>query len=120
TTSATRSGAPSSSGWPRAGWARSTSTGWRRTCSPASDPAVRRCLRHPVAYDRAVGRGRRVGQGGNVVSWLLLGLVVLAAGVYGALCLVARDKVPAGTTVDGVAIGGLRPAAAAAQLGAPA
>ncbi len=68
-----------------------------------------------------MSRGRRVGQGGNVVSWLLLGLVVLAAAVYAALCLVARDKVPAGTTVDGVAIGGLRQAAAeerlAAQLG---
>ena len=50
-----------------------------------------------------MSRGRRVGQGGNVVSWLVLGLVVLAAGLYGALCLVAGDKVPAGTTVDGVA-----------------
>ena len=56
-----------------------------------------------------------------VVSWLLFGLVLLAAGVYGALCLAAGDKVPAGTTVDGVDIGGLREAAAeerlAAQLG---
>ena len=52
------------------------------------------------------------------MSWLLLGLVVLAAGVYGALCLVAGDKVPAGTTVDGVAIGGLRQAAAEERLAA--
>ena len=63
-----------------------------------------------------MSRGRRVGQGGNVVSWLLLGLVVLAAGLYGALCLVAGDKVPAGTTVDGVAIGGLRQATAEERL----
>ena len=62
-----------------------------------------------------------MGQGGNVVAWLLVGLVVLAAGVYGALCLAAGDKVPVGTTVLGVDIGGLRQAAAegrlAAQLG---
>ena len=50
------------------------------------------------------------------MSWLLLGLVVLAAGVYGALCLAAGDKVPVGTTVDGVAIGGLRQAAAEERL----
>ena len=52
------------------------------------------------------------------MSWLLLGLVVLAAGVYVALCLVAGDKVPAGTSVDGVAIGGLRQAAAEERLAA--
>ena len=66
-------------------------------------------------------RGRLAGQGGNVVAWLLFGLVVLSAGVYVALCVVAGDKVPPGTTVDGVDIGGLRQAAAeerlAAQLG---
>jgi hypothetical protein len=77
-----------------------------------------------ACHHLAVSRGRRrrlVGQGGNVVAWLLVGLVVLAAGVYGALCLAAGDKVPVGTTVDGVDIGGLRQAAAeerlAAQLG---
>jgi vancomycin resistance protein YoaR len=53
-----------------------------------------------------------------VVSWLLLGLVLLAAGVYGALCLAAGDRVPAGTTVDGVDIGGLREAAAEERLAA--
>ena len=50
------------------------------------------------------------------MSWLLLGLVLLAGGVYGALCLVAGDKVPSGTTVDGVSIGGLHRSAAEERL----
>ncbi len=52
-----------------------------------------------------------------MVSWLLLGLVLLAGVAYGVLCLVAGDKVPAGTTVHGVAIGGLHESAAEERLG---
>jgi vancomycin resistance protein YoaR len=56
------------------------------------------------------GRGRRL-----AIRALLgaLGLLVLG---YGALYVLAGDRVPRGTTVEGVAIGGLRPAAAESRL----
>ena len=44
--------------------------------------------------------------GASVVVWLLLGLVVLFGGLYVAAHYVAGDKVPRGTTVSGVRIGG--------------
>ena len=44
--------------------------------------------------------------GASVVVWLLLGLVVLFGGLYVAAHHVAGDKVPRGTTVSGVRIGG--------------
>jgi vancomycin resistance protein YoaR len=44
--------------------------------------------------------------GGKVVVWLLLGLVVVFGGLYVAAHYVAGDKVPRGTTVSGVRIGG--------------
>ncbi|WP_374456163.1 VanW family protein [Nocardioides sp.] len=44
--------------------------------------------------------------GARVVVWLLLGLVVLFGGAYVAAHYVAGDKVPRGTTVSGVRIGG--------------
>lgn len=44
--------------------------------------------------------------GARVVVWLLLGLVVLFGGLYAAAHYVAGDKVPRGTTVSGVRIGG--------------
>jgi hypothetical protein len=44
--------------------------------------------------------------GAKVVVWLLLGLVVLFGGLYVAAHYVAGDKVPRGTTVSGVRIGG--------------
>ncbi len=52
------------------------------------------------------------------MSWLLFGLVVLAGAAYGVLCLVAGDKVPSGTVVHGVAIGGLHQSAAEERLSA--
>ena len=53
---------------------------------------------------------RRVG------AWLLLGLIVLFGGLYVAGYVFTGDKVPRGTTVAGVAIGGLQPAAAGQKL----
>jgi len=47
---------------------------------------------------------------------LLVGLVVLFGGLYTAGYAFTGDKVPRGTTVEGVDIGGLRPAAARAEL----
>ncbi|ABL80676.1 MULTISPECIES: VanW family protein [unclassified Nocardioides] len=49
-------------------------------------------------------------EGGKVVLLMLAGLVLLAGAAYGALYLAAGDKVPRGTTVAGVDIGGRTPA----------
>lgn len=48
----------------------------------------------------------RESEGGKVVLLLLLGLVLLGGAAYGAAYLAAGDKVPRGTTVAGVDIGG--------------
>ena len=45
-----------------------------------------------------------------------IGLIVLLGGAYAAAYLMAGDKVPANTTVEGVSIGGLRPAEAEQRL----
>ncbi len=45
-------------------------------------------------------------EGGRVVLFLLLGLVVLFGGVYVAAYVVAGDNVPRGTTIAGVEVGG--------------
>ena len=50
-------------------------------------------------------RGREKA-GGRVVLLVVLGLAVIAAVAYGALYLIAGDKVPRGTTVAGVEVGG--------------
>ena len=55
-------------------------------------------------------------EGGKVVLLMLAGLVLLAGAAYGALYLAAGDKVPRGTTVAGVDIGGRTPADAEAAL----
>jgi vancomycin resistance protein YoaR len=52
----------------------------------------------------------------RVVSLLLVGLAVLFGGLYVAGYVVTSDKVPRGTTVAGVGIGGMEPAAARAKL----
>jgi vancomycin resistance protein YoaR len=52
----------------------------------------------------------------RVVPWLLLGLLVLFGGLYVTGYLLTSDRVPRGTTVSGVEIGGLRPAAAKQTL----
>src|ERR1700754_3611534 len=58
----------------------------------------------------------RESAGGKVVLLMLLGLLVLGAGAYAAAYLAAGDKVPRGTTIAGVEVGGLRPAEAGAAL----
>jgi vancomycin resistance protein YoaR len=45
-------------------------------------------------------------EGGRVVLLMLLGLALLAGGAYSAAYLAASDRVPRGTTVAGVEIGG--------------
>ena len=55
-------------------------------------------------------------EGGKVVLLTIAGLVLLAAAAYGALYLVAGDKVPRGTTVAGVDVGGRTPDDAEAAL----
>jgi vancomycin resistance protein YoaR len=54
----------------------------------------------------------------RVIPWLLFGLVVLFGGLYVAGYLATSDRVPRGTTVSGVAIGGLKPASAEVKLAA--
>ena len=53
----------------------------------------------------------------RVVVLLLLGLVVIFGGIYVAGYYFTSDKVPTGTTVAGVDVGGLKPAAAERALG---
>lgn len=55
-------------------------------------------------------------EGGKVVLLTLVGLVVLFAGAYVGLALAAGDKVPRGTTIAGVDVGGKSPEAAEAAL----
>ncbi len=55
-------------------------------------------------------------EGGRVVLFLLLGLVVLFGGGYVAAYLVAGDNVPRGTTIAGVEVGGRSREAAVAAL----
>ncbi len=52
----------------------------------------------------------------RVATLLLLGLFVLVAGLYTAGYVLTSEKVPRGTTVAGVDIGGLHPAAAETKL----
>jgi vancomycin resistance protein YoaR len=58
----------------------------------------------------------RESAGGKVVVLLLAGLIVLVGGAYAAAYFAAGDKVPRGTTVAGVEIGGKTPAEAEAAL----
>ncbi|MEJ7794972.1 MAG: VanW family protein [Nocardioides sp.] len=55
-------------------------------------------------------------EGGRIVLLMLVGLAVLAGGAYAAAYLAAGDRVPRGTTVAGVAIGGLTPDDAVTEL----
>jgi vancomycin resistance protein YoaR len=52
----------------------------------------------------------------RVIPWLLFGLIVLFGGLYVAGYLATSDRVPRGTTVSGVALGGLKPASAEVRL----
>ena len=58
----------------------------------------------------------RENEGGRVVLFLLLGLVVLFGGGYVAAYLAAGDNVPRGTTIAGVEVGGRSREAAVAAL----
>jgi vancomycin resistance protein YoaR len=58
----------------------------------------------------------RESEGGRVVLLTVLGLALLAGAVYAGAYLLAGDKVPVGTRVAGVDIGGHRPAAAEVVL----
>jgi vancomycin resistance protein YoaR len=52
----------------------------------------------------------------RVIPGLLLGLLVLSGGAYAAAHYYMRDRIPADTRVNGIAIGGLTPAAAERRL----
>jgi vancomycin resistance protein YoaR len=52
----------------------------------------------------------------RVIPWLLLAIAVLFGGPYVAAYALTSDRVPRGTTVEGVEIGGLTPAAAQRRL----
>ena len=58
----------------------------------------------------------RESEGGRVVLLTVLGLALLTGAVYAGAYLVAGDKVPVGTRVAGVDIGGHRPATAEVML----
>lgn len=53
----------------------------------------------------------------RVVAWLLLGLLVLA-GSYVALYFITSDRIPRGSTVMGIDVGGQTPAVAERRLAA--
>lgn len=52
----------------------------------------------------------------RVLRWLFLGLVVLFGGMYAALVIYTGQRIPHGTRVEGIAVGGLRPASAEDKL----
>ncbi len=52
----------------------------------------------------------------RVIPGLLLGLLVLSGGAYAAAHFYMRDRIPADTRVNGIAVGGLTPAAAEHRL----
>lgn len=71
----------------------------------------------PVPEDPAgSGKPKKEREGGPVVFLVVLLLALLVAGGYVAAYAVAGDKVPRGTTVAGVAIGGRTPAEAQEAL----
>lgn len=58
----------------------------------------------------------RRGAGGKVAAWTIAGVAVLLGGLYAAGIVLAEDKVPLNTSVNGVEIGGLQPAEAEQRL----
>lgn len=56
--------------------------------------------------------------GASVVGWMLLGLLVLFAAGYAVAALAASDRLPRGTQVAGVHVGGLTPDQARGKLSA--
>lgn len=66
--------------------------------------------RRPKSTERPTSTDRKV------IVALLLGLILLVGGLYVAGYVFTSDKLPAGTTVAGVKVGGLEPAAAERAL----
>jgi vancomycin resistance protein YoaR len=52
----------------------------------------------------------------KVFRWLLLGLLAFFGALYVALVLHTSDRIPSGTKVNGIEVGGLRPASAEGKL----
>ena len=52
----------------------------------------------------------------RVIPWLLLGLVLLFSALYVAGYLFTSDRIPRGTTVAGIKVGGMAPASAETKL----
>ena len=73
-------------------------------------------LLEEAAPDKSGGPGKREGLGAVVVVLVIVLLVALVAGGYAVAHQVAGDKVPRGTTVSGVDIGGMTRADAIAEL----
>ncbi len=71
-----------------------------------------------VDKDTAIWREpeQREKEGGRAVLFVLLGLVALLGGGYAAAYFSASDRVPRGTSVEGVEIGGMNREEAAAAL----
>lgn len=70
----------------------------------------------PVSGAPTEQKPKKEREGGRLVLFVVLLLVLLLAGGYVAAYAVAGDKVPRGTSVAGIAIGGKTPAAAAEAL----
>ena len=52
----------------------------------------------------------------RVIPWLLFGLLVLFAGIYAATYYYTGDRIPRGTSVNGIKVGGMLPKDAEAKL----
>ncbi len=61
-------------------------------------------------------RPEREKAGASAVGWVLLGLLVLFGAGYAVAALTASDRLPRGTTVAGVHVGGLTPGQARGKL----
>ena len=61
-------------------------------------------------------RPAREKAGASVVGWMLLGLLVIFGALYAVAGLAASERLPRGTTVAGVHVGGLTPAQARGRL----
>lgn len=85
-----------------------------------SDAADRQEAAETAARGRWGRRGRRPGRGrgngGRVVLGLLMALVLLGTGAYVAAYYGAGDRIPRGTSIGGVAVGGQTRTEAIARL----
>ena len=70
----------------------------------------------PTSTEPAKSAKRPESSDRKVITALLLGLVLLLGGLYVAGYLFTSDKLPTGTTIAGVKVGGLKPVAAEREL----